>query len=191
MKLIGVFVCLVGFFVSANAVTKSLDSYYPIHDKKPVVAHYMTCNLPGWRGTFYPEMFRPDGEYAAIGGWNLAQPMITALERIPLKDKYEQLDAGVFDEMILFEMKSAKKLGVDGFQFFLPFRNDAQGLENAHEYFSLIRRFFVVADQHQVDFYLTVDISHPKCGNDTGRAVSFSTPYTTFWPGRRFRMLSP
>eukprot|EP00928_Gymnodinium_smaydae_P017845 TRINITY_DN1680_c5_g1_i1.p1 TRINITY_DN1680_c5_g1~~TRINITY_DN1680_c5_g1_i1.p1 ORF type:complete len:600 (-),score=126.00 TRINITY_DN1680_c5_g1_i1:216-1991(-) len=118
----------------------------PFTERKLVIAHFMTdlffCKTFGFNANTNPEHYRPDGKAKDLGGLIQALPMAAHYLR----------DKSTMEEAILYEMKTAKRLGVDGFQFYYPL---------AHENYvtlitNIIRTFFQVAAREKLDFYLTI-----------------------------------
>lgn len=122
----------------------------PIAGEKLVVAHYMTGMLPtpGAETDRYmnPALYDPNGRTAAIGGEYQTIPVRMLLEPALLPP----------EEAAHFEMRTAKKLGVDGFNFYYPL-----GPDDAFRarYDGFILAFFDAARKHNLDFKLTLCFS--------------------------------
>lgn len=128
----------------------------PIADRKLVIAHYMTGMIPTpaaetghWMA---PDLYDPQGSTAAIGGIFQTLPVTMLLypELKPIK------------EAALLEMRTAKALGIDGFNFYYPFGPDS-AFRDRYERFIL--SFFDAAKENNLDFKLTLCYA-PLGGND-------------------------
>lgn len=119
----------------------------PIADRKLVIAHYMTGMIPTPQGEtdhwMAPELYDPNGSTAAIGGIYQTTPVTMLL--------YPELPA--MKEAALLEMRVAKALGVDGFNFYYPFGPDEAFRDR---YDSFIESFFDAAKENNLDFKLTI-----------------------------------
>jgi len=82
-------------------------------DEKLVIAHYMTDMVPQTNRPLNrwidPELADPEGSTAALGGLHQTVPMAS----LYLKE------AGL-TRAVDFEIRAARQLGVDGFQFYYP-----------------------------------------------------------------------
>lgn len=132
----------------------------PITDKKLVIAHCMT-NIIRYKGHKFedscnPEYYAPTGNLTApLGG--LTQ--VKALSDSLLQDK-------TLEEAVAFEMRTAIASGIDGFQFYYVL-----GLP---EWDEIIKAYFRVADQQQLDFKLTLCISHPGGSTEAAKLAELS-----------------
>ena len=89
---------------------------------KLVIAHSMTRMVPGIAGERVwasPELHDPEGSTAAIGGLYLTQPMWSVL-----KPKLN------LEEGVALELRAARQMGVDGFQFYYPLFEKAEALRS-------------------------------------------------------------
>ena len=121
----------------------------PVAGEKLVIAHYMTGMIPGAGGEFRwidPELYDFRGTTAPIGGLFQTIPVAALLHPTlpPLK------------EAALQEMRVAKKLGVDGFNFYYPFGPDDAFMDGYDAY---VLAFFDAARENDLDFKLTLCIS--------------------------------
>lgn len=119
----------------------------PISDRKLVIAHYMTGMIPTPAGEtdhwMAPELYDPEGGTAAIGGIYQTIPVTMLL--------HPELPA--MKEAALLEMRAAKALGVDGFNFYYPFGPDEAFRDR---YDNFIQSFFDAAKENNLDFKLTI-----------------------------------
>ncbi len=128
----------------------------PIADKKLVIAHYMTGMIPTPEGEtghwMSPDLYDPQGSTAKLGGifQTLPVPMLLYPDLLPMK------------KAALLEMRTAKTLGVDGFNFYYPFGPD-DAFRDRYDRFIL--SFFEAAKENNLDFKLTLCIS-PIGGSD-------------------------
>ena len=123
----------------------------PIADKKLVIAHYMTGMIPTPEGEadhwMSPDYYDPDGSTAKIGGiyQTLPVPMLLYPDGLP-----------PMKQAALLEMRTAKALGVDGFNFYYPFGPD-EAFRDRYDRFIL--SFFEAAKENNLDFKLTLCIA--------------------------------
>lgn len=119
----------------------------PITDRKLVIAHYMTGMIPtpaGETGQWMdPELYDPHGSTGAIGGVYQTIPMTMLV--------YPELPPP--KQAALLEMRAAKTLGVDGFNFYYPFGPDSAFRDR---YDRFILTFFEAAEENDLDFKLTI-----------------------------------
>lgn len=132
------------------------DLSLPIADRKLVIAHYMTGMIPApdtetehWMAL---KWYDPNGPTAPLGGiyQTLPDVMLVHPDLMPMK------------QAALFEMRTAKTLGVDGFNFFYPMGPDEAFRDR---YDRIILSFFQAAKEHDLDFKLTLCFS-PFGGDD-------------------------
>lgn len=122
----------------------------PLVSEKRVIAHYMTSMLYFDGGESEPTYdlrshYRLDGPSGAIGGFNQAFPIMDF--RGPGKS---------MDEAAEFELRAAKTLGIDGFQFYYPLRASEKQLK---DWTRIIEAFFRVAERTGINFKLTLCLS--------------------------------
>jgi hypothetical protein len=135
----------------------------PIASRKLVVAHYMTHMLY-YRGVrtghnWDPAMYWPNGPAAKLGGLIQHYPMT-----VPFRTTRS------LEESVEFEMRAAKRLGVDGFQFFYPCPPNDAFMAHCGR---IIRAFFRVAAARKLDFKLTLCLCSPDEGTQKRK--------TDFW----------
>jgi hypothetical protein len=123
-----------------------------------VMAHYMTEFL-NYRGNYdgafmRRDLYDPDGISSRLGGANLFKSIPASL---PAFSDLSMEDAAAF------EMETALKLGVDGFQFYFPEVLDA-GFNR--KYCDIVKAFFRAADAKHLDFKLTLCLSNPFQGDE-------------------------
>lgn len=132
----------------------------PITGKKLVIAHCMT-NIIRYKGHPFEDncnaaFYSPDSNItASLGG--LTQVNV-------LSDQY--LANASLDEAVEFEMKTAIRSGIDGFQFYYTLGNDSWD--------EIIKAYFRVAGKKNIDFKFTFCISHPSGSNEAGRIAGFA-----------------
>ena len=127
----------------------------PVVDKKIVLAHFMTNMWVRKEGPMRERMityedFSPDGLTKHLGG--ASQVLAT--------DYYFNYDKSNIDAA-LFHIKTAKKLGIDGFQFFYPYPPSPAFAEM---YNDLIASFFEAAAKYAPDFKLSLCLCNPPRG---------------------------
>lgn len=123
----------------------------PMTNHKYVMAHFMTGAFvrdSEFRDRFLSyEDFAPDGITANVGGESQILPI----------DYYFNFKKTPI-EAATFHIKAAKKLGIDGFQFFYPFPPGEQFQLN---YDNTIIDFFKAAETAGVDFKFSICICGP------------------------------
>ena len=115
---------------------------------KLVLAHYMTKMVPGASGErdwASPELHDPNGSTAALGGMYLTLPM-WAVMRPDMS----------LEEAVDFEIRCARQMGVDGFQFYYPFFKSVAPLR---DYNRIVRAFVRVAEKKYAGFKVTLCLS--------------------------------
>ncbi|MBI4978940.1 MAG: hypothetical protein HZC28_15790 [Spirochaetes bacterium] len=126
----------------------------PVFSGKPVIAHYMTTLNMASEALWLldPVQYRPDGPTGNIGG--------AARYRV-LSGHY--LSNKTREEVIEYELRTAKRLGIDGFHFYYQyFESGAGGEQQAENNNEMIKSFFKVLDRINIDFKLTLCLSHPN-----------------------------
>ncbi|MEK6794477.1 MAG: endo-1,3-alpha-glucanase family glycosylhydrolase [Spirochaetota bacterium] len=121
---------------------------------KPVLAHYMTSINPSGEAKWLldPAQYRPDGPTGSIGG--------AARYRVLSGYYYSNRS---LEDIIEYEIRTAKRLGIDGFHFYYQsFESGAGGEVQAGINNDMIRTFFKVLDEKNIDFKLTLCLSHPN-----------------------------
>jgi hypothetical protein len=124
----------------------------PVFSGKPVIAHYMTqMNTLGSDQKYFmnPAYGRPDGPASNVGG------------AVHYDAFFAHTLAGKSDsEIIETEVKTAKRLGIDGFHFY--YQAPEPGPDAGERNNRVIRLFFKVLQEKKIDFKLTLCISHPN-----------------------------
>lgn len=145
----------------AQDALKNLPEYsLPLTDKKLVIAHCMT-NIIRFKGHVLEDVANPEyyprtGNITApIGGMNQAKPMEDSL-----------LANATLDEAVEFEMRAAKRSGIDGFQFYYVL--------GAPKWDDIIKAYFRVAAQKHIDFKFTFCISHPNGRTEADKVAEFA-----------------
>lgn len=132
----------------------------PISNKKLVIAHCMT-NIIRYKGhkledSCDPEYYAAKGNITApLGGLTQVKVMTDSL----LKDK-------TLDEAVEFEMRTAMQSGIDGFQFYYVL--------GAPDWDDIIKAYFRVADKQQLDFKLTLCVSHPGGSTEEAKVAELA-----------------
>jgi len=132
----------------------------PLTGKKLVIAHCMT-NIMRYKGHPFEDGCNPDyypvndPVTGAIGGMS----QVKVLEDDWLKD-------ASLEEAVSFEMHTAMKSGIDGFQFYYILGNESWD--------EIIKAYFRVADREHLGFKLTLCISHPAKGKEEDKIASFA-----------------
>ena len=124
----------------------------PLLQKKTVLAHFMTSIWIRESGVMRERMityedFSPDGITKHLGGES----------QVLATDYYFNYDKSDI-EAAAFHIKTAKKLGIDGFQFFYPYPPNDVFLEL---YNDLIASFFKAADKYGIDFKFCLCLCSP------------------------------
>ncbi|GHT38198.1 hypothetical protein FACS189427_12130 [Planctomycetales bacterium] len=123
----------------------------PVTDKKIVLAHFMTgafVRASQFRDRFLSyEDFVPDSITANVGGESQILP----------QDYYFNFNKSSV-EAAAFHIKAAKRLGIDGFQFFYPFPPGEVFQKN---YNNIIIDFFKAAETAGVDFKFSLCLCSP------------------------------
>ena len=132
----------------------------PISDKKLVIAHCMT-NIIRYKGHKFEDSCDP--EYYAPAG-NITAPLGGLTQVNVLSDKF--LKDKTLDEAVEFEIRTAIRFGIDGFQFYYTMGN-TRGDE-------IIKAYLRVATQKNIDFKFTFCISHPSGGSEESRIDEFA-----------------
>lgn len=126
--------------------------------KKLVLAHYMTDMVPQTNQRLIrwidPELADPQGSTAVLGGLHQTVPMA------PLHLKQADLTAAVD-----FEIRAARQLGVDGFQFYYPLVDNTPAL--AQRYNQIISKFLELSNSRYRGFKITLCLAHPHTSGST------------------------
>jgi hypothetical protein len=151
--------CFVGF--GQDNLKNLPELSLPLTSKKYVIAHNMT-NIIRYKGHKIedcgdPQYYTPTGNVTEnIGGMVQVNVMY---------DKY--FKDSTLEKTVEFEMRTAMKCGIDGFQFYYPLRQ--RGPDD-----DIIITYFKVADSLKLDFKLTLCPSHPSELNEEGRIAEFA-----------------
>lgn len=146
--------------VEKEELINSPELSLPISNKKLVIAHCMT-NIIRYKGhrmedSCDPAYYSPTGNITApLGGLTQVKVMSDSF----LSDK-------TLDEAVEFEMLTAIRSGIDGFQFYYTL-----GSEKSDE---IIKAYLRVATKKNIDFKFTFCISHPSGGNENSRIQTFA-----------------
>ena len=132
----------------------------PIANKKSVIAHCMT-NIIRYKGHKLEDSCNPD-YFSATG--NISSSLGGLTQVRVMSDS--MLSNATLDEAVEFEMRTAIKCGIDGFQFYYVLGNPAWD--------EIIKAYFRVADQKNIDFKFTFCISHPTGGTEASRIAEFA-----------------
>jgi len=132
----------------------------PLANKKLVIAHCMT-NIIRFKDHPYEDGCNPQyySQYNNITG------PIGGLTQVNVLNE-ELLKNATLDQSVEFEMLAAKRLGIDGFQFYYPIGNEESD--------DIIKAYFRVADKEKIDFKFTFCISHPSGSTESQKIAAFS-----------------
>lgn len=133
----------------------------PLTNKKLVIAHNMT-NIIRYKGHKIEDSGDPQ-YYSPTG--NFTQNMGGMVQVNVMSDKYYK--DSTLEKTVEFEMRTAMKCGIDGFQFYYPLRQ--RGPDD-----DIIIAYFKVADSLKLNFKLTLCPSHPSELNEEGRIDEYS-----------------
>jgi hypothetical protein len=138
--------------------------------QKLVIAHYMTDMVPR---TEYPltrwidpELADPNGSTAAIGGINQTIPMATV-----------HLKEADLTKAVDFEIRAARQLGVDGFQFYYPLGDNTRALTDFYN--EVIGQFLRLSETRYRGFKVSLCLTHPgsqRATTETERISLWSQP---------------
>jgi hypothetical protein len=159
---LSIFLSLFMLGACAQDSLKNLPEYsLPISAQKLVIAHCMT-NIIRYKGhpiedSGNPDFYAPTGNITApLGGLTQVKPMEDAL-----------LANATLDETVEFEMRAAKRSGIDGFQFYYVL--------GAYDWDNIIKAYFRVAAAKHIDFKFTFCISHPRGSTEALKIAQFAT----------------
>jgi hypothetical protein len=133
----------------------------PLTSEKLVIAHNMT-NIIRYKCHELEDSC--DTEYYSPKG-NITSNLGGLVQVYPLVDKY--MTNASLEEAVEHEMRTAKKLGIDGFQFYYTLRKRGPDDE-------IIKAYFKVAEEKNIDFKLTLCISHPSGLTEDEKVHEFS-----------------
>jgi hypothetical protein len=140
---------------------KNLPEYsLPLTNQKLVIAHCMTHIIRYMGHPFEdgcnPAYYSPTGNASApLGGYTQVWPMEDSL-----------LSNASLDEAVEFEMRAAIRSGIDGFQFYYPLGSPSSD--------DIIKAYFKVADEKNIDFKFTFCISHPDGSTEASKIAEFA-----------------
>jgi len=144
------FLILLGSVMYGQDSLKNLPELsLPLTNKKLVIAHNMT-NIIRYEGHKIEDCGDPQ-YYAPTG--NVTQNLGGMVQVNVMADKYYK--DSTLESTVEFEMRTAMKCGIDGFQFYYPLRQ--RGPDD-----DIIIAYFKVADRLKLDFKLTLCPSHPS-----------------------------
>jgi len=148
-------------FAAFLAVHLLFSGLVSAEDRKLVIAHYMTDMIPQtslhlnrW---IDPELADPNGSTAALGGLSQTVPMAS----LHLKD-------ADLTTAVDFEIRAARQMGVDGFQFLYPLVDNTPKL--ACRYNQIIREFIRLSEKNHRGFKVSVCLAHPRTVKRTTEA---------------------
>lgn len=121
----------------------------PLTDKKMVIAHNMT-NIIRYKHHRMEDSCDPE-YYSPVN--NITEPIGGLVQVNVMSDKF--LADSSLEATVEFEMRTALKCGVDGFQFYYPIRQRGPDDE-------IIKAYFKVATEKNIDFKFTFCPSHPS-----------------------------
>ena len=135
----------------------------PLFKGKPVIAHYMTqmSTFGSDKGYYMNAVYGyPDGPASNIGGAYTYRSAFAAF-----------LSNKAADDAIEFEVRTAKRLGIDGFHFYYQSPDPDTYTPGTSYNNDVIRRFFRVLKERSIDFKLTLCISHPNQKTDAKEKI--------------------
>lgn len=150
----------VSFVTSLHAEDelKNLDELrLPLTEKKLVVAHNMT-HIVRYKGHKFEDGC--NNEYYTMTG-NFTESLGGYTQVNVVADTY--LKNATLEEAVEYEMRAAKRCGIDGFQFYYTLGQTG----NDH----IIETYFKVAKKKNIDFKFTFCFSHPS-GSDENQKLS-------------------
>ena len=129
--------------------------------EKWVLAHYMTDMVPRsdrklnrW---IDPELADPAGSTRAVGGLQQTEPVATT-----------RMTGVGLTEAVDFEIRAARQMGVDGFQFYYPLMENARTLERVYN--PIVEEFIRLSETRYPGFKVSLCLSHPSHAKLSGRA---------------------
>lgn len=135
----------------------------PLFKGKPVIAHYMTqmSTFGSDKGYYMNAVYgAPDGPASNIGGAYTYRSAFASF-----------LSNKAADDAIEFEVRTAKRLGIDGFHFYYQSPDPDTYAPGTSINNDIIRRFFRVLKERNIDFKLTLCISHPNQKTDAKEKI--------------------
>lgn len=137
---------------------------------KLVIAHYMTDMVPRTDQSpspwLDPELADPQGSTAALGGLHQTLPMASL-----------HLHHAGLEKAVDFEIRAARQLGVDGFQFYYPLGDDVQLLSGPYN--RIIREFIRQSETKYPGFKVSICLAHPAseiAHSETDKIALWSQP---------------
>jgi hypothetical protein len=147
---------------NAQDSLKNLPEFsLPLTDRKLVIAHNMT-NIIRYQGHKIedcgdPQYYKPKG--------NVTENLGGMVQVNVMSDAYYK--DSTLEQAVAFEMRTAMKCGIDGFQFYFPLRQ--RGPDD-----DIIITYFKVADRLKLDFKLTLCPSHPSELTEEARIAEYA-----------------
>ena len=148
--------------LSAQDSLKNLPELsLPLLNNKLIIVHCMTHIIryqgynfkDGSNLTYYPQT---NNASASIGGYTQVNVMTDNF----LKDS-------TLDQSVEFEMRAAKRFGIDGFQFYYPLGNSSWD--------NIIEAYLRVADNKNIDFKFTFCFSHPSGSTEDTKIAEYAS----------------
>jgi len=151
------------FFTNAQAQDslKNLPEYsLPLTSEKLVIAHCMT-NIIRYKDHPYEDVGNP--EYYPKTG-NITAPLGGMVQVKPMAN--DLMANATLDEAVEFEIRAAKRSGIDGFQFYYVL--------GIPDWDNTIKAYFRVAAEKHIDFKFTFCISHPHGSTEALKVAEFA-----------------
>ena len=130
-------------------------------NEKLVLAHYMTDMVPQTDRPLVrwidPELADPNGSTASLGGISQTVPMAS----VYLKD-------ADLTQAVDFEIRAARQLGMDGFQFYYPLGDSTDFL--TQRYNEIVSEFISLSDTRYPGFKISLCLSHPNTSQPSTEA---------------------
>ncbi len=147
------FILCMSFFISPIRAQDTLKNIpelsLPMASEKLVIAHNMTDII---RFRYHDLEDSCDPRYYPAKG-NITEPLGGMVQVNVIAEKY--LKDSTLEQTVRFEMRTAMRCGIDGFQFYYPIRERGPDDE-------IIKAYFRVADRENFDFKFTFCPSHPS-----------------------------
>ncbi len=117
-----------------------------LSSEKRIIAHHMTKNNPYYFKRWY--------DLSRYG------PEKPPRQQHPIYAYYHK-NSRSLEEYIKWEIKAAKKMGLDGFEMFYPHNSSTLHTDMVN-YDELIMAYLRVIEENDLDFKITLGLSHPK-----------------------------
>ena len=133
----------------------------PLLNSKLVIAHCMT-HIIRYQGLLFEDGC--NSAYYQLKG-NASAPIGGYTQVNVMADTY--LKDSTLDQAVEFEMRTAKRCGIDGFQFYYPL--------GTKSWDNIIKAYFRVSDQKNIDFKFTFCFSHPSGKTEDSKIAEYAS----------------